>query len=234
MPNLCENSIEITGTEEDIKALREWMGNDFDFNKIIPMPAEIDDGKGVGMTPGNTPVTIDEETKIFHYAYRNDCPKNKSNKDLSDSSGRITAAMAFNNGYQPCEICILNSKMKFDRSLEEGAALVKKYGYDNWYDWCIANWGTKWRADGVNADWGKTFVNVFFFTAWSPPEPIYKAIVAKFPNSHVAWHYSESGNCFSGNFETGEEFDYPDPEEDDGSKAEEFVETDNNEEGVPQ
>jgi hypothetical protein len=43
MPNYCHNDIEILGNSEDIKKLRELVGDNFDFNKIIPMPEELED-----------------------------------------------------------------------------------------------------------------------------------------------------------------------------------------------
>lgn len=88
----------------------------------------------------------------------------------------------------------------------------KKYKDD--VDWYNEHWGTKWEIEdgNFNALWKEKIVTMFFWTAWSPPEGIYKALVKKFPNLKIRWHYSEGGNSFSGNFETGEEFGYPDCE----------------------
>lgn len=210
MPNWCENSVEITGSKKDIAALKEWAGEDFSFNKMIPRPKELD-SESVGKTAANIGVVINEKTKVFHRAY-----SGHGRKNANEAIGLIktcNAAMAINNGYRPCKVCLANpnQKRKYDKPLEVGAALVKKYGYDNWYDWNRENWGTKWDCSELNADWGNTFVSMFFFTAWSPPEPIYNAIVEKFPNLQVKWHYSEPGSCYSGDFDTGEEFDYADP-----------------------
>jgi hypothetical protein len=50
-------------------------------------------------------------------------------------------------------------------------ANIEKYGYANWYDWCVANWGTKWDIDtsaGESYVTGDTFY-ANFPTAWSPP-----------------------------------------------------------------
>ena len=49
------------------------------------------------------------------------------------------------------------------------------------YDWCVANWGTKWPASRVEVEGPvtgydeKTLEVVFHFdTAWSPPMPVIK------------------------------------------------------------
>jgi hypothetical protein len=53
---------------------------------------------------------------------------------------------------------------------------VKKYGYGNWYDYCVGEWGTKWDVgcDGstdVHPD-GK-ILHTYFDSAWSPPVNAY-------------------------------------------------------------
>lgn len=69
----------------------------------------------------------------------------------------------------------------------EQAALVEKekenlktYGYKNWYDFCIGEWGTKWDARNVDEDEPYTIegnaVTMSFDTAWSPPMEIYYAL----------------------------------------------------------
>lgn len=47
------------------------------------------------------------------------------------------------------------------------------------YEWCIANWGTKWNA--YNIEWIADYAEMRFDTAWSTPEPIFEALKAKFP-----------------------------------------------------
>jgi hypothetical protein len=89
MPNWNKNFIKLTGTKEKIaeaKALFESKEQEFDFNKIIPMP--------------------------------------ESEKD-------------------------------------------------NWYDWCTANWGTKWNAVDVECEvFNENCLTYSFDTAWCLPEEI--------------------------------------------------------------
>jgi hypothetical protein len=44
--------------------------------------------------------------------------------------------------------------------------LINKYNVDNWYDWAINNWGSKWGAYDGNKINNNT---VFFLSAWSTP-----------------------------------------------------------------
>ena len=49
-----------------------------------------------------------------------------------------------------------------------GMAEREKYGKNNWYDWSIENWGTKWNACSPNR-YGNSLE---FNTAWGFAEPI--------------------------------------------------------------
>ena len=68
------------------------------------------------------------------------------------------------------------------------------YGKDNWYDWSIENWGTKWNACEVSLD-GYEY---YFETAWSPCSPVIAALAKRFPEAVMRYTYSESGCCFCG------------------------------------
>jgi hypothetical protein len=56
----------------------------------------------------------------------------------------------------------------------------KKYGYKNWYDWCVGEWGTKWdigkseykKPKRVSPEATKVVLN--FDSAWSPPIEFYR------------------------------------------------------------
>ena len=54
---------------------------------------------------------------------------------------------------------------------------IKEYGFDNWYDWRLANWDTKWNAYEVDIEVNdKDNLIVYFFTAWSAPTSIFLKI----------------------------------------------------------
>jgi hypothetical protein len=61
----------------------------------------------------------------------------------------------------------------------------QEHGANNWYDWAIEHWGTKWNAydivylDGVDADHIYGDILVKIETAWSPPMPVLAALKAQ-------------------------------------------------------
>ena len=70
---------------------------------------------------------------------------------------------------------------------------------EDWYEWRLANWGTKWEPgiecfDLVSDEW----LEVELTTAWAPPEGIYEGIAGAFPNVEIDWFYKEPGAKIAG------------------------------------
>ena len=76
---------------------------------------------------------------------------------------------------------------------------IKLYGHDNWYNWSIANWGTKWDACEPHIDNNDiNFFSVSFDTAWGPPIEWINNIMQDFPDLCFELEYDEPGMCFGG------------------------------------
>jgi hypothetical protein len=77
--------------------------------------------------------------------------------------------------------------------------LIEKYGYNNWYDWANANWGTKWDVDiSDQVDQQSDWIQLNFETAWGPPEGVFKALRDMYPTLDITWFYDEPGMGFAG------------------------------------
>jgi len=84
--------------------------------------------------------------------------------------------------------------------------LVDKYGADNWYDWCINNWGTKWGDYDMNpktpprkSGSDQYLLDFYYDTAWSPGDnELSKAIMKQFPTIKGLISYEEPGMAFAG------------------------------------
>jgi hypothetical protein len=60
-----------------------------------------------------------------------------------------------------------------------------------WYDWNVANWGTKWNACEPITDNLISNGYLWFLTAWSPPIPVVEALVKMYPNLTIEWYFRE-------------------------------------------
>ena len=53
----------------------------------------------------------------------------------------------------------------------------KKFGNNNWYDWSIYNWGTKWNSVRSEiSEETENYIVYHFDTAWDAPRPIIQEI----------------------------------------------------------
>lgn len=91
------------------------------------------------------------------------------------------------------------------RELERKTAEnVEKYGYGNWYDYCVGEWGTKWDvgSDGcsdISPD-GR-MLHTSFDSAWSPPVNAYAKLEQL--GFRVNAMFYESGMAFAGTYSDG-------------------------------
>lgn len=83
----------------------------------------------------------------------------------------------------------------------------ESYGYANWYDFAVAEWGTKWDIGNEQVDWSTTAKNEWdesaeaeltfnFDSAWSPPIEIYEELTRL--GLQVVATYWEPGMDFAG------------------------------------
>ncbi len=89
------------------------------------------------------------------------------------------------------------------------AANIAKYGYKDWYDWNVANWGTKWdfSLESVERTDPNT-VQASFESAWAPPIDAYRKLCAL--GFEIEAFYYEPGMAFVGKFEGSEDFENDD------------------------
>ncbi len=109
---------------------------------------------------------------------------------------------------------------KPDWQKKTSGQLKMAHGADNWYDWNIQNWGTKWDTsqvyiDSVNTDDPDySTITLSFDTAWSPPIRFYEELFEQMnvdcedmgdPTFHIRATYYEPGCDFTGVWEDGDD-----------------------------
>jgi len=152
MPNWNEADIVIKGSKESLDRLAE---TSFDFQKIRPMPQELDEdssGKNLGGRNWNKD---DDKGTLESW-----CQNCKTDEERAEMKKHYEEYL-----------------VDFDTVCR----WIDEYGVNGWYDWSIKNWGTKWNSSDVTlirrSD-EKLYVS--FTTAWSLPVEILKFIEHKY------------------------------------------------------
>jgi hypothetical protein len=116
------------------------------------------------------------------------------------------AAKALSEGtflqeFIPCPKELTETVAQFGTNDHEKANR-EKYGYGSWYDFNIANWGTKWdvSSDNVAIEDANT-VTASFDSAWAPPTRAYEQLMDL--GFEVEAFYYEPGMQFVGKWADG-------------------------------
>ena len=189
MPNHVTNKIEFYGDQENIKKVLELIKGEeeyIDFNKIVPMP------KTLHLTSGGS------QNQAMQYAFskKTDAEKMEIKKALESKlvlfHGNYYNSMLARDynavELQECanqfeEQLVSGKKDLWDNTDYEDLGIktfedlgnayinnIINYGYDTWYDWSCAKWGTKWNAYDILFDEDNSVIE--FDTAWSCPIPV--------------------------------------------------------------
>jgi len=108
----------------------------------------------------------------------------------------------------------LNETVAPSRDTEERQAeLFKKYGANNWYDWSVNNWGTKWDVSTEGLEFtdhgdGTAEITGWFDSAWAPPITAYEKFCDDMDGVYLEAFYEEGGMDFAGHWtsESGDDY----------------------------
>lgn len=214
MPNYVQNYMKITGSVEEINRFwkdqcDESVGH-FSFRRIVPMSKTLMIQSGSIsyackelveklLTLPSLPKAKEEFQKIFgEKEWFEDLPGSMpENLDhLSEIPKYLLDGMS-------------SPKTKED-AIVLGYTMIqneKKYGFQDWYGWSNANWGTKWDAMEVSADReSENEISICFQTAWSAPDPIYQVLTVKYPKLNFDVQFADEdlgSNCGTFKAENG-------------------------------
>lgn len=173
MPNHVVNILDLVGYQSHMKSVLDLIRsedekgnvNNFDFNKIRPMPEEI--------RHITSPVQIVSKKEY-----------DKQQKELKTG--------------------INNFRRNITKKMSDD--YFQRFGADNWYDWALANWGTKWGSydtemgeiEPLIDPTGYVKVRITFQTAWSCSIQIIRFLSDLFPTITFTLTYADEDcghNC---------------------------------------
>lgn len=86
-------------------------------------------------------------------------------------------------------------------------------GFDNWYDWRVSNWGTKWDVNTEGLEFtdhgdGTAEITGWFDSAWAPPTGAYEKFCDDMDGVYLEAFYEEGGMDFAGHWTSEGDDDY--------------------------
>lgn len=203
MPNHVTNIVNLIGDRKKVNDLLEKIKNDekgigtIDFNKIIPMPEELNITSGSGTSRGL------EAYKDFIEVYT--LSGTREDADLLNIPEESEKAfLGIRTDIDPHDWEL--GKKAFQNEL--------KYGAPTWYDWRIGNWGTKWNAYGFD-DQPSRNGTLRFDTAWSAPHPVIAKLAELYPDIEIEHEWADEDigfNCGRYAYRDGERYEEYFPE----------------------
>lgn len=179
MPNHTANNFTVTGPKADVlRFVTQAKGTDseLDFNKLLPIPNDLR-----GASSPSRIQTQEEIDKIW-------AEWNKRKDEGKLSSFEMERPMGLGI-----------TQAKYDE-------FILKYGYADWYDWSIFNWGTKWNAYDVT-EWSineghwngeNSSATIYYETAWSPATALWLNMSKDYPTLDFYHEFADEGGSFLG------------------------------------
>lgn len=183
MPNHVRNVIRMKGIAKlPLFSKRSTFGDlqeeFFDFNKLIPMPACLE----------NTVAGTKQSNAILGLALFLE-------KIQRHRSWKIVNISGVGKDVDSIKALMEDGEME-DTLVKGGIEYVKaalETGCTDWYEWSVRYWGTKWNAYDLSVDGDD---QIRFSTAWSAPTPVIHALSEKYPDAHIEhwWADEDYGN----------------------------------------
>ena len=104
------------------------------------------------------------------------------------------------------------AKTKKEKQARQARKL--EFGAENWYDWRVNNWGTKWEVCefyGVDRQYlteqseGESTISFAFSSAWAPPIGAYEQFLSDNNDCSLKAYYYEGGCDFMGVWDNGDD-----------------------------
>ena len=207
MPNWCSSDLAITGSSFAINSLldrfeieEDSQAKIFSFEKIHPTPPSLSiDNAYNAEIIAKLIKKLNKDSDIIKFL--------GSDSVLTDEVKSILNNSVYEDYFNAYVINHINSdSLDLVKIAKDLIILIKNYefyGHFTWYEWRLANWGTKWNCDGsvievVKMKNNKLKIIVGLETAWSPPIALLVKLSEQFPTLEIRISYYEGGACYKG------------------------------------
>ena len=185
MPNNITNQITFGSDSASLAAFQQMLRDmrmdgqplgSFDFNKLLPMPKELDMEAGTRTDQGLKLVSE------YHHALT-DLEKQKPVLTPEDYAAKLRQCKGM---YRRKRMADLETWVLGEKAYSN----IQRFGSPTWYEWCNQNWGTKWNAYqprplGENSD------TMEFYTAWDSVPKMVMLLSRKYPEQRITYRWAD-------------------------------------------
>jgi hypothetical protein len=195
MPNWCSLDCSINGPAEDIDKFKRTHFRKIedgelglDFNTVIPMPEGMQNDS---FADYDALFALGEE---FSPA-GNIADLFRGSPSLADLDRRTYKDVATKE-----QLLEWFEENRPDDLLAARHQIVwhRKTGFYDSFEWCCANWGTKWNCHDFRMRPDATSFDFSFYTAWSPPVPVFDKLAELHPSLTLSVEWEEPNMSCAG------------------------------------
>lgn len=183
MPNDCKNELQVSGP--GVQQLLEAIRGDnavIDFQLIVPMP-QILQGTVCGNSTTYGRIALGRATS----------------QEVERTLRRPWVVKAGVRTAEDLKTFLVTSFPDCIAAAKNSIAAEEETGYPDWYEWSLANWGTKWNAyQTFLVERQDEQATIGFCTAWSPPLPVIDELGHQWPTLSFVLDYEDIHAGFSG------------------------------------
>lgn len=182
MPNHVTN--ELTAAKHVIDSLKSDE-SELDFETVVPMPEILKGNPHSGITQW-----AEIAMGVINLKTLSSATPDPVSAFKSGDYGAAGKRLAQSNAIRQMQ----EGPYPIDWSAEDFEQLIrcmrslKQYGHTSWYEWSIANWGTKWNAYDIER---RSDTVIKFETAWSMPTQWLQKLVEKFPGERITIRWAD-------------------------------------------
>lgn len=217
MPNWTSNTLTLTGDAESLKLFLDNYCTDgrLDFDKVIPKPEGFDEDLPSGTGDEAYEVFFKDSSTLFGTSKQEmliarhekdgvtsltelrDFLSEQYAKRRQDTLSRPVpteqgwAAMHHRNAVEQYN--------KYPAYIDLAAGYKRNVdltGHKTWYEWNVANWGTKWNISEMqlNGSPEEGELEMEFSTAWAEPLPVFEQLHKLFPTLLIRYVAEHEGD----------------------------------------
>lgn len=151
----------------------------FDFNSVVPMPAELNIEEDSAVTTGYAALYGDWTEPAQYWTWKESAVNLGHPFPLESREQLLECIRSLD-----CADMYLAPAQQYKENIE-------KHGHGSWYGWCKEHWGTKWNAEDSKVESNPDAIVVRFTCATSFAKPVIAALSRRWPQLLVRVLYAD-------------------------------------------